>query len=155
MLIYLDLPKLVYPINTRNLYHVRLEQLVFPEQTIVKNLAGHGLLLTLTENSRKLNQVQEQRLLEWLLSPVDPMTHPVFKACALFNALQPRVDHGGLGQLRASFTESSFQKSYQNAEQGRSGNEFFQFKSSSRATHSSPERGWSLGFIRQNQTGSR
>ena len=154
MLVYLDLPKLVYPINTRNLYHVRLEQLVFPEQTIVKNLAGHGLLLTLTENSRKLNQVQEQRLLEWLLSPVDPRTHPVFKACDLFNTLQQRKDPVGLSQSQASFTESSFQRSYQ-ADQGRSGDEFFQFKKFSRATHSSPERGWSGGFTQQNQSGSR
>ena len=67
MIIYLNLPRMLYPrCQQDHLYHPRLEELIFPQQPLVKKLAQQGLLVTLLEGESCLNDLQEKRLQQWL-----------------------------------------------------------------------------------------
>ena len=59
-------------------YHPKLEEIVFPNQPLLKHLASENCLLTVCEGS-DLTNMQQNVIREWLEKPVNE-NHPVFHA---------------------------------------------------------------------------
>ena len=76
-LIYLDLPRVLYPAMKHIIYHPRLIDLVFPEQRIVRELAEENRFVSVVEGCA-FSDMQKNVLREWLLKPVSKQ-HAVYK----------------------------------------------------------------------------
>jgi len=91
LIIYMDLPRCLYPPNKRSIYHEKVAELLFPGQPLLKELALENQLITVTEHdppsavkhstSYGLNQLQRNVIREWLEHPV-MSDHVVFRAAA-------------------------------------------------------------------------
>ena len=77
MLVYLNIPRVLYAPMKHIIYHPRMIDLVFPEQTIVRELAEQNCFITVVEGC-KFSEMQKNALKEWLDKPI-PTNHPVFK----------------------------------------------------------------------------
>ena len=76
-LIYLGLPRVLYPPMKHIIYHPRMIDLVFPEQTIVRELAEENRFVSIVDGC-KFSEMQRNVLKEWLLKPVSS-SHAVYK----------------------------------------------------------------------------
>jgi len=78
LVIYTGLPKSLYQPMRHIVYHPKLEEIVFPNQPLLKHLASDNCLLTVCEGS-DLTNMQQNVIKEWLEKPV-AANHPVFEA---------------------------------------------------------------------------
>jgi len=76
MIIYVGLPRSVYPPMRHIVYHPRLNDLVFPTQPLLGQIAEQNELVTLVENS-DFGHMQKNVIREWMLRPVT-RDHRVF-----------------------------------------------------------------------------
>ena len=83
MLVYVDIPKVLYSPMKHIIYHPRMIDLVFPEQTIVRELAEQNCFITVVEGC-KFSSMQKNVLKEWLKKPVSS-NHPVYKNSLSFS----------------------------------------------------------------------
>jgi len=78
MLVYTNLPHSIYPPMSRVIYHPKMEEMVFPCQTVLRHLANENCFITISD-SCDLNDLQKNVLREWLIRPIDK-SHPVYSA---------------------------------------------------------------------------
>lgn len=78
LVIYLDLPVLVYPAAKNSIYHPRIADLLFPTQPLLQSLALDKALITVTHNS-DFNQLQRNVIREWATRHI-PNNHRVFRS---------------------------------------------------------------------------
>jgi len=80
LIIYIDLPQILYPPLKHSLYHEKITRLLFPSQPLLRSLAVQHCLLTVTENS-DFNTVQRNLIRGWLSRPIRG-DHPVYRAAS-------------------------------------------------------------------------
>ncbi len=80
MIVYVGLPRSVYPPIRHMVYHPRLIDLVFPTQPLLRQLAEQNELVTLVENS-DFGHMQKNVMREWMQRPVTT-SHQVFRVAA-------------------------------------------------------------------------
>ena len=78
LVIYTGLPKTLYQPMRHIVYHPKLEEIVFPNQPLLKHLASENCFVTVCEGS-DLTKMQQNVIREWLEKPVNA-NHPVFEA---------------------------------------------------------------------------
>lgn len=69
LVVYLDLPKIVYPVVKNCVYHPKIADFLFPSQPTLQSLAIDYGLVTVTEDS-DFNQIQKNIIREWISRPV-------------------------------------------------------------------------------------
>jgi len=80
LVIYLDLPGLVYPPAKNYIYHPRMADLLFPTQPLLQSLAMDQALVTVTHKS-DFNTLQRNVIREWATRHI-PNNHRIFRSAA-------------------------------------------------------------------------
>lgn len=76
IVVYLGLPKALYPPLKEGLFHPEVEKRLFPSQPALRDLAFNDCLLTVTDGT-EFNARQKELIKEWMEREVDS-SHPVF-----------------------------------------------------------------------------
>ena len=90
MVIYVGLPKSIYPSNKHAIYHPKMEEMVFPSSPLLRHLASENCFFTITE-STKLSTMQQNVLTEWITKPVNA-NHPVFEAANYLSSMESEYE---------------------------------------------------------------
>ena len=90
MVIYVGLPKSIYPSNKHAIYHPKMEEMVFPSSPLLRHLASENCFFTITE-STKLSTMQKNVLTEWITKPVNS-NHPVFEAANYLSSMESEYE---------------------------------------------------------------
>ena len=90
MVIYVGLPKLIYPSNKHAIYHPKMADMVFPSSPLLRNLASENCFFTITETT-KLSNMQKNVLTEWITKPVNS-NHPVFEAASYLSSVESEYE---------------------------------------------------------------
>ena len=85
MIIYMGLPKLLYPYIHNIIYHPKVCDTMFPQQHVIHELAINNCFLTITEGT-KLTYMQTNLLQLWLSNPVSNK-HPVYQTADRLQSL--------------------------------------------------------------------
>ncbi len=75
-MVYVDLPRVIYPPVKHMVYHPKMAELLFPSQPILRSLASEHSLITVVEKT-ELTRMQKNVIREWLARPVE-RNHPVY-----------------------------------------------------------------------------
>lgn len=78
LVIYLDLPRVVYPTAKNYIYHPRIADLLFPTQPLLQSLAMNQALVTVTQQS-DFNTLQRNVIREWATRRI-PNDHRIFRS---------------------------------------------------------------------------
>ena len=90
MVIYVGLPKSIYPSNKHAVYHPKMEEMVFPTSPLLRHLASENCFFTITD-STKLSSMQKNILSEWITKPVGS-NHPVFEAASYLSSVESEYE---------------------------------------------------------------
>jgi len=77
MVVYMGLPKIIYPHMRHMVYHPKISDMLFPSQPILQELARENCFMTVTAGAN-LTSMQKNLLREWINKPVG-QNHPVYK----------------------------------------------------------------------------
>lgn len=85
IVLYIDLPRCIYPPNQTKICHQKAAELLFRDQPVLRNLDTNNRLITVTERSG-LNHTQKTVLSDWIAKPVrvDPKVFSTAAAVADF-----------------------------------------------------------------------
>ena len=90
MVIYVGLPKSIYPSNKHAIYHPKMEEMVFPTSSLLRHLASENCFFTITD-STKLSSMQKNVLSEWITKPVNS-NHPVFESASYLSSMESEYE---------------------------------------------------------------
>ncbi len=90
MLIYVGLPKAIYPASKHAIYHPKMEEMVFPTSPLLRHLASENCFFTVTATT-KLSNMQRNVLSEWITNPVGT-NHPVFETANQLSSVESEYE---------------------------------------------------------------
>jgi len=91
MVIYVGLPRILYPPLEHGIYHEKIATHLFPTQPILQALAKNHNFITVTDQS-DFNELQINLLRQWLDKPVDK-SHPIYETASRLNErFFPKMD---------------------------------------------------------------
>ncbi len=102
MVIYVSLPKAIYPPNKHAVYHPKMEEMVFPSSPILRHLANENCFFTISGGT-KLSTMQKNVLHEWITKPVNS-SHPVFEAASYLSSMESELENDVTSDVTSSLS---------------------------------------------------
>ena len=86
MVVYLGLPRSIYPPVRHMVYHPKMADILFPTQPLLREWAETNSFITVTEDSDFTN-MQKNVMREWMRRPVDK-SHQIYKSAECLSSAE-------------------------------------------------------------------